>query len=546
MSNLKVACVQISAYDLAHAEAGLLHALEMIDVAGQGGAELIVLPECTYPAYFLRGESEYAQAGLRSWNEIIALFGDKAREHGCHLVVGLAHRGEDACCLLNAAILFGPDGEIIGSTNKSFLWHFDQRWFKPGKQYEVFDTSIGRIGLIVCADGRMPEIARILALQGAQVIVDPTAWVTSGGDRATLSNPQFEYMIPVRALENGAWFVVANKVGLEANTILYCGRSCVIDPAGNKVVAAGADREEVVFCDIDISQATGTPVRRKPEMYATIAQPTEDQPAARLMREKVVPEQTVVRVAAFQLADYTSVAAYWSRVEELVDTVSRQDVRLVVLPGTVPADADGDAIKSNETLGHLAGLSATFGCGIAATLNEYDGAYRYRTCFLWDAGKLVGKYRKAHPDAGYVAGNELAVFDTSFGRLGIMLDEEGLLPEVARCLMLKGADTILWPSRPFDWPLPMVARSRADENKVHVVLATAMGPSLNQVAKEGRMGKGTAIINPGGAIVAAALPDVEQVIAVQVVWALSRYKEMAPNTNVVWSRMPETYEALVK
>ncbi|MBI2954278.1 MAG: carbon-nitrogen hydrolase family protein [Chloroflexi bacterium] len=528
---MKVACIQIAAYDLAHAEAGLNRALEMIDEAARDGADLVVLPECSYPAYFLRGEREYAEAGLRPWDEIAALFGDKAREHRCHLVAGLVQPvvGQR---LMNTAVLFDPHGNAIGSTAKSLLWHFDQRWFTPGTQYDVFETSIGKLGMLICADGRMPEIARVLALRDAQVIVDATAWVTGGSDRAALSNPQFEYMIPARALENGVWVVAANKVGIEADTVLYCGRSCVVDPNGKKVVVASPDREEVVVCDIDPSMAQGVPVRRRPDAYAAIAQPTAGQPVAHLLRERVAPDSAVVRMAAFQLADRPSIGAYLRRVEEMLDTVSRQDVRLVVLPGTMPGDADSGVAEAELALTRLAELSTRFGCGLAATLTEYDGTLRYRACFLWDAGKLVGKYRKVHQDdAGYRPGDELAVFETAFGRLGIMLDEEGLLPEVSRCLMLKGADTILWPAWASHWPLQMLARSRADENKVHVVLAAPFGG-------------GTAILNPSGAVLAAALPHVEQAIAAQVNWAFARYKEMAPNTHVVWSRIPKAYKAL--
>lgn len=530
---MKVACVQIEGYDLEQAEAGLQRALAMIDEAAGGGADLIVLPECSYPAYFLRGREDYSKASLRSWSSIVALLGGRAREHRCHIAAGLVRPDEGSASLWNAAVLFGPDGGIIGATAKSFLWHFDRRWFRSGTEYPVFDTSIGRIGLLICADGRMPEIARTLVLRGAQVIVDPTGLVTGGGNRAALSNPQIEYMLPVRALENGVWIVAANKVGLEADTVLYCGRSCVIDPRGNKVAVGSTDHEEIIFCDIAVSVAPHLPADRCPAAYRMIAEPAENQPVVHLLREPVVPEETVIRVVAVQLSDRTLAENYLIRVAELLDTVARQDAQLVVLPGTVPEDADGDAAKSAQTIARLAGMSDRFGCGIALALTEYEGPHKYRTCFIWDGGELVGKYRKVHQqDAGYTAGEELCVLETRFGRLGIMLDEEALLPEVSRCLMLKGADMILWPAQLSHWPLRTLARARADENKVYVVLATPVGG-------------GTALVNPAGAIMAAGLPDVEQAIAAQVAWVNSRCKEMAPSTHVVRGRIPGAYQELL-
>jgi len=531
---VKVACVQINGYDLENAEAGLQRAVAMIDEAAVAAANLIVLPECSYPAYFLRGKDDYSRASLRPWNNVVALLGSKAREYNCHIVVGLVQPDEERGGLWNAAILFGPDGSILGSAAKSFLWHFDRHWYLRGTEYPVFDTSIGRIGLMICADGRMPEITRALVLQGAQVIVDPTALVTGGGNRATLSNPQIEYMLPVRALENGVWIVVANKVGLEADTILYCGRSCVIDPSGEKVAMGSTDSEEVIFYDIPLSSVSHVPVNRCPAAYRMIVEPPESQPVVHLLWESVVPEETVVRMAALQLGDRTSAEGYLIRVGELLDTLSRQDVQFVVLPGAVPEEADGDATQSYETLARLAELSARFRCGMAAALTEYEGSSRYRTCFVWDGGELLGKYRKVHQaDEGYTAGDGLCLLETRFGRLGIMLDEEALVPEVPRCLMLKGADTILWPARSSRWPLRMLARARADENKVFVVLATPVGG-------------GAAIVNPGGVMMAAGLLDVEQAIAAQVAWVHSRYKEMAPSTHVVWGRIPGAYRGLVE
>jgi len=531
---VKVACVQIESYDMTRAEDGLQRALEMIDEAAAGGTDLIVLPECSYPAYFLRGKDDYSRASLRSWNNVVALLGGKARDHRCHVVAGLVQSDEGHTCLLNTAVLFDPDGNILGSVAKSFLWHFDRHWFRSGTEYRVFDTSIGRIGLMICADGRMPEIARILVLQGAQVIIDPTGLVTGGGNRAMLSNPQVEYMLPVRALENGVWIVAANKVGLEADTILYCGHSCVIDPLGNKVAEGSTDREEVIFCDISLSGAPHIPVPRCPAAYRMIVEPTANQPIVRLLHEVAVPEETVARMAVLQLSDRTSAEGYLIRVGELLDTLSRQDVQFVVLPGVVPEDAHGDALQSSQTRRRLAEMSAHFGCGMAFTLTEYEGSSRYRTCFVWDCGQLLGKYRKVHQtDEGFTAGDELCVLETRYGRLGVMLDEEALLPEVPRCLMLKGADILLWPARSSSWPLRMLARTRADENKVYVLLATLVGG-------------GAVLVNPAGTMMAAGLPDVEQATAAQVAWVNSRYKEMAPSTHVVWGRIPGAYGRLAE
>ncbi len=203
MTKINVACVQLEALGLARAEEALEQALSMIDEAGQSQPDLMVLPECTYPAYYLQSIESYFQADLRPHQEVVRLFGERAKIHQCHLVVGLAQPAESGR-LLNSAYLFNPLGEVVGTYAKSFLWHFDQYWFDPGQQFPAFDLPFGRTGLFVCADGRMPEIVRALGLEQSRLLVDATAWTTAGGDWATLTNPQFEYMMPVRAIENGA------------------------------------------------------------------------------------------------------------------------------------------------------------------------------------------------------------------------------------------------------------------------------------------------------------------------------------------------------
>ena len=65
---------------------------------------------------------------------------------------------------------------MLGQYSKSFLWHFDETWFDPGREFPTFDLAFGRAGIFVCADGRMPEIARLLGAGGSRLMVDSTAW----------------------------------------------------------------------------------------------------------------------------------------------------------------------------------------------------------------------------------------------------------------------------------------------------------------------------------------------------------------------------------
>lgn len=542
MSEITVACLQLEALNLDQAEEALERALTMIDEAGQSQPDLMVLPECTYPAYYLQSVESFYEANLRPHAEVVQLFGQRAKKHRCHLVAGIAQPA-DSGRLWNSAYLFNPQGEVIGTYAKSFLWHFDQYWFDPGRQFPAFELPFGRAGIFVCADGRMPEVVRSLGLERSRLMIDATAWVTGGGDRATLMNPQFAYMMPMRAIENGAWIAVANKVGLEAESVLYCGRSCVVSPDGRHVAQASTDREEVLLATIDLDEATGPPLQRRPECYQILTEPTEELPVTKLLTEPLVPADTVVRLGALQLKPYPATADFLQRVTTLSETLVRQEAKLVLLPGIPAGQDDAPAYQSDNTLQPLQALSQRLECGLVFPLiSRDDQGKRRRSVYIVDRGQIVGVYHQVHLDdwatgAGFSPGDQLSVFETRFGRLGIMQDHEAVLPEVPRSLMLQGADLILWPAAASAYPLRTIAQSRADENKLFIALATPL---------EAETTPQTALVNPAGGFLAAALPDVEQAIAGQMAWVLTRYKEMAPNTHVVLNRQPAVYERLVK
>ena len=200
----------------------------------------------------------------------------------------------------NGALLFGRDGAIVGRYDKSFLWHFDNRWFEPGSAYPVFETDIGRIGMLVCADGRMPEIARCLTLNGAQIILDLTAWVSTGRTTQDLSTTQIQHLMPTRAIENGVWVACCDKFGVEAESIVYAGRSCFINPGGDVVAALGPDEDAALTYDVAIEDAR-PPVLRRPGLYETLTQPTASLPVLRTLQESFVPGTQERRIAVVQM-----------------------------------------------------------------------------------------------------------------------------------------------------------------------------------------------------------------------------------------------------
>jgi predicted amidohydrolase len=243
--SLRVAAVQLRAHDRAGFERSLPSILDQIAEAANG-AELVVVPEGTFPAYVL-GHEPVNRAAIEAAVEALRELAGRTRTV---IVAGVAFGGDRQP--RNAALVIDRDGTIAGSADKLFLWHFDRRWFEAGDRLAPVATSIGSLGAFVCADGRIPTIARTLVDRGAELLVMPTAWVTTGRNPSMLENVQADLLGRVRARENGVPFVAANKCGSELGMVAYCGKSQVVDAAGNVVAIASERDAEIVKAVVEI------------------------------------------------------------------------------------------------------------------------------------------------------------------------------------------------------------------------------------------------------------------------------------------------------
>jgi len=310
-----VAAVQPRAHDrsaFAHRWPALL---AQMSEAAQSGARLIVVPEGTVPGYVLGTEPVDPQLLEEAARDVIGV----AAATGATIVYGGARMRDGATA--NSAYVVTGDG-IVGFADKSFLWHFDRRWFAPGNALEPLDTPVGRLGIFICADGRIPTIAHTLVARGAELLVVPTAWVSSGRDPLALENIQADLMIAVRARENGVPLIAANKVGVEARSVVYCGKSQLVAADGT-VVARGPEREEAI---VHGSLAVGPPI---------VAHGGPVAPVRRLSGEPLAP---LVRIAISDRAD-----------PELHALAATADATLVIDPHARPASAD-IALVDDETV----------------------------------------------------------------------------------------------------------------------------------------------------------------------------------------------------
>jgi deaminated glutathione amidase len=215
------------------------------------GAELVVLPE-TASTGFVTGSGPEAL-----WDLVTAVPGpvteplqQAARDLGVHVVWGTYERGERRGVVHNSAMLVGPDGEVLGVYRKTHPFageRCDQGgWVTAGDEVCVVETVLGRIGMIICFDGDYPELSRITAVRGAEIIARPSALLRSA-DLWELTNR-------ARAYDNHVYVVGANATGMDPAGTIYFGNSMIVTPIA-EVVARAASHEGWAAARLDPERA---------------------------------------------------------------------------------------------------------------------------------------------------------------------------------------------------------------------------------------------------------------------------------------------------
>jgi predicted amidohydrolase len=226
-----------------------------------------VLPEATFPAYVL-GSAPLDEAAIE---QALHRLREIARKTATVIVAGAAAPSESG--VRNTAFVIDADGSVAGRADKLFLWHFDRRWFTPGERLAPISTAVGTLGVLVCADGRLPTIARRLVDRGAAALVMPTAWVTSGRNPDSLENVQADLLARVRAYENHVPFVAANKCGSELGMVAYCGKSQIVDAHGEIVAIAPERVPQVLRASITLGAAPSRAALPRPSPAPRAADP---------------------------------------------------------------------------------------------------------------------------------------------------------------------------------------------------------------------------------------------------------------------------------
>lgn len=242
---------------------------EHIDAATKEGAQLVVLQELHNTPYFCQVENvdnfDLAEPIPGPSTEF---FGELARQHGIVLVISLFERRAPGL-YHNTAVVLEKDGTIAGKYRKMHIpddpAYYEKFYFTPGDMgFHPITTSVGKLGVQVCWDQWYPEGARLMALQGADLLIYPTAIGYESSDTPGEQTRQREAWTTVQrghAVANGLPVITVNRVGHEADPsgqtkgITFWGSSFVAGPQGELLAQASTQDEEVVVVTVDLHRS---------------------------------------------------------------------------------------------------------------------------------------------------------------------------------------------------------------------------------------------------------------------------------------------------
>jgi N-carbamoylputrescine amidase len=248
-------------------EANLRHALDLTGQAIKGGAKLICLPELFRSRYFCQSENaEHFALAEPVPGPTTAAFEPLARQHGVAIVLSVFERRAAGLYHNTAVVLDGEKGSV-GKYRKMHIpddpRYYEKFYFTPGDLgFQSFATQAGQIGTLVCWDQWYPESARLTALQGAEILVYPTAIGWHPEEKAQNGERQhaaWETIQRGHAIANGCFVIAVNRTGFEPDPsgsggIEFWGQSFVAAPDGRLILKGPPDREALLLADIDLSE----------------------------------------------------------------------------------------------------------------------------------------------------------------------------------------------------------------------------------------------------------------------------------------------------
>jgi len=259
---MKVALIQQKAYNTK--EKTIAKTVSYIKKASKNGAELVVLQELHQSYYFCQNENSDNFDLASSWEEDKIFWSNIAKKYKVVLVTSLFEK-RAAGLYHNTAVVFEKDGTIAGQYRKMHIpddpGFYEKFYFTQGDMgFEPIDTSVGRLGVLICWDQWYPEAARIMTLKGADMLIYPTAigWFDEDSKKEKQRQKEAWFRIQQsHTIANNIPVISVNRVGFEKDDskvlkgIRFWGGSFVVDAGGETLVVGSEDEEEILYAMLD-------------------------------------------------------------------------------------------------------------------------------------------------------------------------------------------------------------------------------------------------------------------------------------------------------
>ncbi len=266
MAPVTVALVQM-APKVSEPEVNLSRMVEFIErIALEQKVDLIVFPELAVTGY--ECGVRFTDMAERIPGHVVNVISRKASEFSVHILFGMPVKEKVETIIYNAAVLLGPDGEVIGDYRKVHLRGEERMAFRSGFRYPVFETGLGMVGVMIGWDLAFPEVARSLTLNGAEIICVLANWEAAAMD-------EWETYVKARAYENSTFIVAVNRVG-EDYAYSFGGMSMVVGPDGQKRTIIDEPIEGYAIATLELDEVrkrreeTQLLQWRQPETYRAI------------------------------------------------------------------------------------------------------------------------------------------------------------------------------------------------------------------------------------------------------------------------------------
>lgn len=476
-STIKVAAVEFDP-ELFEFERNVVRACAAIEEAANHGARLIVLPECALSGYIYRDRAQFLPymdsvpgRGTDAIARVTARF-------GVYVAVGIAELDPASGLTYNTAALIGPEG-YVGKYRKAGLNPSDVLWFTPGNTgYPVFETELGSIGMTICYDDTYWEPARVLALEGADIIayVCASDRVLAQLGAASRANHSTIAAVEQFSAWNGLAMVATDRRGSESNpttglTVSYGGGASIWQRTGERtghLATSGPDVSavetgQILYGELDPAlfdnPQRASLARRRPELYTDLAfyrAPTDTAASHEAHEVSAIALQYAV-VPGDEEATIRQINEVVSQLEGSIP----EHPPFVVLPAYSFTGPPADAVHAREiaeselgrTVQVLGDFAARLGAHVVGSFVARDdgstGMLHHTAVLIGPDGQLLGTYRQTHPDEGadwMTPGDDLPVFDTAIGRIGMLLGEDARFPEASGVLAVRRADLIALPT----------------------------------------------------------------------------------------------------